>query len=53
METPRRYPRTLQEAFGPHTSRHLHIEQPRSSLRSWAIYLAVLAIALACAVLAA
>lgn len=52
MESPRRYPRTLQEAFGPHTSRHVHVEAPRASLRAWAMYLAIVAIALACAVLA-
>lgn len=51
MESPRRYPRTLQEAFGPHTSRDLHTKPPRASLRAWAMYLAVLAIALACAAL--
>jgi hypothetical protein len=47
----RRYPRTLQQAFGPHTSRELYTEPPRSSLRAWAAYLAILAIALVCAVL--
>lgn len=52
MDTPRRYPRTLQEAFGPHTSRHVHVEAPRASLRAWAVYLAAVAIALACAALA-
>jgi hypothetical protein len=51
MNTPRRYTRTMQEAFGPYTSRHIHVEPPRSSLRAWAAYLAILAIALACAVL--
>jgi hypothetical protein len=51
MESPRRYPRTLQEAFGPHTSRHVHVDAPRASLRAWAAYLAIVAIALACAAL--
>jgi hypothetical protein len=51
MESPRRYPRTLQEAFGPHTSRDLHTKPPRASLRAWAAYLLILAIALVCAAL--
>jgi hypothetical protein len=52
MESPRRYPRTLQEAFGPHTSRHVHVDAPRASLRAWAVYLAVLALAITGAMLA-
>ena len=48
----RRYPRTMQEAFGPYTSRHVHVDAPRSSLRAWAVYLAVLALAIAGAMLA-
>lgn len=33
----RRYPRTLQEAFGPYTSNHI-FEEPKTSLAQWVIY---------------
>lgn len=52
MESPRRYPRSLEQAFGPYTSRHIHVDAPRAGWRAWAAYLLVVAIALACAVLA-
>lgn len=32
MTTIRRYPRTLQEAFGPHTSSHITVNAPASPL---------------------
>jgi hypothetical protein len=51
MESPRRYPRTLEQAFGPYTSRHVHVDAPRSSLRAWAMYLLILALAIVGAML--
>lgn len=45
----RRYPRTLEQAFGPYTSRHVHVDAPRASLRAWAAYLLVLTVAVVCA----
>jgi hypothetical protein len=51
MESPRRYPRTLEQAFGPYTSRHVHVDAPRSSLRAWAVYLLILALAIVGAML--
>jgi hypothetical protein len=48
----RRYPRTLEQAFGPYTSRHVHVDAPRASLRAWAAYLLIVALAIAAAMLA-
>lgn len=35
MNTPRRYPRTLAEAFGPHTSSHISEETASSHAARW------------------
>lgn len=46
--SPRKYPRTLQEAFGPYASGPIHpMPEPRSRRRAdWALYLiAVIGIA--------
>ena len=51
----RKYPRTMQEAFGPHTSRSLYVEHdpiPRADkliLAGLVVFLAVAAIAVALA----
>lgn len=49
----RRYPRTMQEAFGPHTSRQIHEPTPRTPLHEKALYavalIAVLVVLGACA----
>jgi hypothetical protein len=52
MESSRKYPRSLEQAFGPYTARRIDVEPPRSSLRAWAVYLAILALAIAGAMLA-
>lgn len=46
MNSPRRYPRTLQEAFGPHTSRGIHTApEPGCKLARW-LYAAMLIVAI-------
>jgi len=52
MESSRKYPRSLEQAFGPYTARRIDVEPPRSSLRAWAVYLAIFALAIAGAMLA-
>lgn len=47
----RKYPRSLEQAFGPYTSRHIHVDAPRAGWRAWAAYLMVVVIALVCAAL--
>lgn len=47
--TARRHPRTLQEAFGPYTSRHISTEGPKPSGYSVGWWLMITAIALASA----
>lgn len=47
----RRFPRTMQEAFGPYTSNVIHTRAPRSSWLSIAISVVAVLVLVACAVL--
>ncbi len=46
MDTERRYPRTLEQAFGPYTSRSLHVEMPRNSRAVKTLYAVLLILAI-------
>ena len=44
-DTTKRFPRTLHEAFGPHTSRRIDVPQATPT-HEWALYLVALGAAL-------
>lgn len=45
-DTTKRFPRTLFEAFGPHTSRHIEEPKPQTLAHEWALYVVALGAAL-------
>lgn len=46
MNTTRRYPRTMAEAFGPHTSNHIDEPAPPPTPLAWRVMYAVALLAL-------
>lgn len=45
-DTTKRFKRTLSEAFGPYTSRHIEEATPGACAHKWALYLMILGAAL-------